>query len=43
MFNQYLIIIIANLIRFGFDVLYVISSVFRNDTFTTNCPSDNPE
>ncbi len=38
MVNQYLMIIIASALRFGFDITYVISKVFGDDSFSSVCP-----
>ena len=40
MFNQYLMIIVANTIRFGFDLFYVYSIVISESLFlTSKCPN----
>jgi hypothetical protein len=31
-------IIVANTLRFGFDVSYVISNVFGNESYSVSCP-----
>lgn len=36
MFNQYLIISLASIIRFGFDVMIIIST-FKEDVFSSTC------
>jgi hypothetical protein len=42
MFNQYLMIIVANTIRFGFDLFYVFSSVFSDmSSISSTCPSSD--
>lgn len=39
MFNQYIMIIVANTIRFAFDLYYVISNVIGSETFVAkHCP-----
>lgn len=38
MFNQYLMIILANTIRFIFDLLYVFNSVVSDGFYTHKCP-----
>jgi hypothetical protein len=38
MFNQYLMIIFANSIRFGFDLTFVISKVFGDESYSVTCP-----
>lgn len=41
MVNQYLMIIAGSLLRFGFDINYVISKVFGDESFSTICPPEN--
>lgn len=38
MVNQYLMIIAGSLLRFGFDINYVISKVFGDESFSAICP-----
>ncbi len=38
MVNQYLMIIGGSLLRFGFDINYVISKVFGDESFSSICP-----
>lgn len=39
MVNQYLMITIASMLRFGFDITYVISKVIGDESFEYICPS----
>ena len=41
MVNQYLMIIAGSLLRFGFDINYVISKVFGDESFSAICPPEN--
>ena len=43
MVNQYLMIIAGSLLRFGFDINYVISKVFGDESFSTICPPESGE
>lgn len=38
MANQYLMIILASILRFGFDITYVVSKVFGDESFSSICP-----
>lgn len=38
MANQYLMIILASILRFGFDITYVVSKVFGDESFSSVCP-----
>lgn len=41
MVNQYLMIIAGSLLRFGFDINYVISKVFGDESFSEICPPES--
>jgi len=44
MFNQYFMIIVANTIRFAFDITIVLASVINNSTYSHKCPDfDNSD
>jgi hypothetical protein len=39
MFNQYLMIILANTIRFAFDIMYVLNLVVDDLIYSQQCPN----
>jgi hypothetical protein len=41
MFNQYMIMAVANLFRFGFDLLFTLTQVMNDMFFTDSCHSNS--
>lgn len=41
--HQYTLVIIANTVRFGFDLAYLISQVFNEETYDYQCPVDQSQ